>query len=46
MQDPSFATAVGLAMYVNREGAEAPQFGLGIFSGWRDRFGRILRDFF
>jgi cell division protein FtsA len=46
VQDPSFATAVGLAMYVNREGAEAPQFGLGIFSGWRDRFGRILRDFF
>ena len=46
VQDPSFATAVGLAMYVNREGAEAPQLGLGIFSGWRDRFGRILRDFF
>lgn len=46
VQDPSFATAVGLAMHVNRHDAEAPQFGLGIFSGWRDRFGRILRDFF
>jgi len=46
VQDPSFATAVGLAMYVNRHDTAAPQFGLGIFSGWRDRFGRILREFF
>lgn len=47
VQDPSFATAVGLAMYVNGHDAAAPpSIGLGMFGDWRERFGRILRDFF
>ena len=47
VQDPSFATAVGLAMYVNSHDAAAlPSIGFGMFGDWRERFGRILRDFF
>jgi cell division protein FtsA len=47
VQDPSFATAVGLSMYVNGNDAAAPpSIGLGMFGDWRERFGRILRDFF
>ncbi len=47
VQDPSFATAVGLAMYVNSHAAPAPSsMGLGIFGGWKDGFVRILREFF
>jgi len=48
VQDPSFATAVGLAMYVNRKDTAraASSMGLGLFGGLKDRFRNILKDFF
>ena len=48
VQDPSFATAVGLAMYVNRKdtAGAVSSMGLGLFGGLKDRFRNILRDFF
>ena len=48
VQDPSFATAVGLAMYVNRKdtAGAVSSMGLGLFGGLKDRFRNILKDFF
>lgn len=48
VQDPSFATAVGLAMYVNRPdtAGAVSSMGLGLFGGLKDRFRNILKDFF
>jgi len=48
VQDPSFATAVGLAMYVNQHdtAGAASSLGLGLFGGLTDRFRNIFKDFF